>query len=216
VLPDYLREDTHSYVQYANIRRPSFVVFSPEASDVVVKRYRHKRWERSVSSVFAPMLHCQETHDRGNRRCRSRTPVPLSCLPGTAQRSSSYSQVVLGSYAEGMCLERLAGLSPGNSTCRAARLQGTSFETSETGDIGFEGRRNVLAVGTVGIVVKSLAPSRIVERSSGTTNEVIPENLHALLSSKIWILCSTLLILRAVIGIAIPQTMSVQCEKAGV
>jgi hypothetical protein len=120
---------------------------------------------------------------------------------------------VLGSYAEGMCLKRLAGLSPGNSTCRTASLQGTSFETSETDDIGFEGRRNVLAVG---IVETSLAPSRIVERSSGTTNEVIPENLHALLSSKIWIFCSTLLILRAVIDIAIPQTMSVQCEKAGV
>jgi hypothetical protein len=59
---------------------------------------------------------------------------------------------VLGSYAKGICLKRLAGLRPGNSTCRAARLQGTSFETSETGDIEFEHCKNVFAVGTVGTV----------------------------------------------------------------
>jgi hypothetical protein len=93
----------------------------------------------------------QETHDSGNRPCRSRTKeqfvsycrVPLNdkLAPG---------QVVLGNHAEGICLKRLAERGTGASTCRAARLQGTMFETSEIGDIEFEDSRIILAVETVG------------------------------------------------------------------
>jgi hypothetical protein len=92
----------------------------------------------------------------------------------STEASESPSWCFHPKHPEGMCLKRLAGLSPRNFICRAARLQLTSFETSETGDIGFEGGRNVLAVGTVGIVE---AFSDIV----GTEVASLPnrrENLH--------------------------------------
>jgi hypothetical protein len=75
---------------------------------------------------------------------------------------------VLGTYAEGICLKRLAETGAGASTCCAARLQGAMFETSEIGDIEFEDGRMVLAVETMGTLERF---TRIV----GTEVEEFPD-----------------------------------------
>ena len=78
-------------------------------------------------------------------------------------------QVVLDTHAEGICLKQLAETGTGASTCRAARLQGTMFETLEIGDIEFEDGRMVLAVETMGRL-------EVFTRIVGTEVEERPES----------------------------------------